>query len=94
MDKTFEGESRNIFRGHGGGGREKQVRINQGGTMKIKDLPAITDLVGYKLMTKQGKGRRIVSGWGRGFWLQGDGERVYPVFFKDWDEVKEWRIKK
>ena len=37
----------------------------------------------------------IRSGWNKGFWCvkkQGDG-RLFPVFFENWDEVKEWKIK-
>ena len=36
----------------------------------------------------------IKSGWIKGLWCQkksGDA-RIYPVFFKDYNEVKEWYV--
>lgn len=62
--------------------------------MKIKDLPKDFNLVGCKL----GK-QYIYSGWNKGFWLsdeprnsdKGSGQ-LHPVFFKSFDDIKEWDI--
>jgi hypothetical protein len=64
--------------------------------MKIKDLPTNQPLDGIKI--KQGY---IVSAWQKGFWVtdnftdykSGKNTQVKPVFFKDWNEAKEFEIK-
>ena len=63
--------------------------------MKIKDLPKNTILDGKRI--KQGY---IVSAWQKGFWItdnyknykKGISSKVEPVFFKDWNEAKEFEI--
>lgn len=55
---------------------------------KIKDLPKDFNLVGCKLGNQE-----IVSGWNKGFWLgvNNSGE-VKPIFFKSFDEIKNWKV--
>jgi len=63
--------------------------------MKIKDLPKDFILDGCKL-----NGKYIVSAWPKGFWTtdnyedyqSGKESEVKPVFFKNFDEIKEWEI--
>jgi hypothetical protein len=63
--------------------------------MKLKDLPKDTILDGKKI--KQGY---IVSAWQKGFWVtdnysdykSGKNTKVEPVFFKDWNEAKEFEL--
>ena len=62
---------------------------------KIKDLSENMSLVGCKL----GK-QFIVSGWQKGFWmsdsykdyLSGKQTKIQPLFFKDYEEIKNWEI--
>ena len=59
-------------------------------TFKIKDLPKDFDLVGCKL------GEQIIfSGWAKGFWVKNKmtDSQTFPVFFKNFDEIKDWKIK-
>ena len=62
---------------------------------KIGELPRDFNLVGCKL------GRQyIISGWSRGFWVvdnyedykSGKQAKTEPVFFKDFEEIKNWEI--
>ena len=62
--------------------------------MKLKDLPTNTILDGIRI-----KDGYIISAWQKGFWVVDDfvkykkrGGTVRPVFFKDWDEAKEFEI--
>jgi len=71
--------------------------------MKLKDLPKDFQLVGLTLIIPKYVRKVqpellpkmiIKSGWNKGFWCikkEGD-SRMYPVLFKDFDEVKEWRV--
>jgi len=56
---------------------------------KIKDLPKDFNLVGCML-----NGKYIYSGWAKGFWVKDSKEssNVEPLFFKSFDEIKEWEI--
>ena len=64
-------------------------------TYKIKDLPKDFNLVGCKLGEQF-----IVSGWKKGFWVSdsyedyksGKKSQVFPVFFKSFDDIKDWTI--
>jgi len=56
---------------------------------KIKDLPKDFDLTGSKL-----KGKYIVSGWCKGFWVKkklSDIE-VIPITFESYNEIKNWTV--
>ncbi len=56
---------------------------------KIKDLPLNFNLVGCKI------GRQIiVSGWNKGFWtkMNEDSQQLHPVFFQNFDQIKEWKV--
>ena len=61
--------------------------------IKIKDLPKDTQLVGRQL--KKNK-MYIYSGWNKGFWCKKNKEdsQIHPIFFKNYDEVKEWEVEK
>lgn len=68
----------------------KSFNIKKKGKMvKIKDLPKDFILDGCKL-----KGQIIISGWNKGFWVKNDekSSQVFPVFFKNWDEIKDWKL--
>ena len=56
---------------------------------KIGDLPENFNLVGCKL-----KGKTIISGWPKGFWLEAkkNSSQVTPIFFKNFDEIKNWEV--
>lgn len=58
---------------------------------KIKDLPKDFNLVGCKL-----DGVTIISGWNKGFWMEVNGNggngNVTPLFFQDYDEIKDWKV--
>ncbi len=71
--------------------------------MKIKDLPEDFQIVGLTLIVPKeilktnfelSPNMIIKSGWNKGFWCikKEDDGRIYPVFFKDFDEVKEWKV--
>ena len=63
-------------------------------TYKISDLPKDMNLLGCKLVAGSCKGMYIFSGWNKGFWMKeklSDGE-VIPLFFKDFDEIKDWKV--
>jgi hypothetical protein len=56
---------------------------------KIKDLPRDMNLVGCKLGPKY-----IISGWNKGFWLADSmtHENITPIFFKSFDDIKDWKV--
>ena len=56
---------------------------------KIKDLPKDFILDKCKL-----NGQYIISGWQKGFWVKDglESTQIFPIFFKDYDEIKEWEI--
>ena len=64
--------------------------------MKIKDIPKNLNLTGCKI-----KGKFIISAWNKGFWTtdnlkdyqSGKNTKIEPIFFKDFDEIKNWDIK-
>jgi len=53
------------------------------------NLPKDFNLVGCHL-----NGKFIYSGWNKGFWLKDNEEssQVKPVFFKDFEAIKNWEI--
>ena len=57
--------------------------------IKIKDLPKDINLAGCKL-----NGKVIISGWNKGFWVRKDPQssQMFPVFFDNWEQVKEWKV--
>ena len=57
--------------------------------VKIKDLPKNFNMTGCKL-----QGKYIFSGWNKGFWLKEnwEGTAVKPIFFKNWEAIKNWEI--
>jgi hypothetical protein len=71
--------------------------------IKIKDLPETQELVGcilhipvYARDESQDVLPKMIikSGWNKGFWCikkVGD-EQIFPVFFEDFEEVKEWYV--
>jgi len=71
-------------------------------TIKINDLSKNTSLIGKILILPDyikrncpKKDMYIYSGWNKGFWCKAkmDDERIYPVFFENYDEVKNWKVK-
>jgi len=56
---------------------------------KIDELPKDMNLVGCKL-----NGKIIISGWCKGFWVRKEkgSSEVLPVFFKDFDDIKNWKV--
>lgn len=65
------------------------LRLNNMRKIKIKDLPKNFNLVGCKL-----NGKYIHSAWNKGFWLKNRKEdtQVFPVFFKNFEEIRNWKI--
>lgn len=71
--------------------------------IKIKDLPENLTLDG-KVLCIPAYARKnrtellpkmiIRSGWNKGFWCvkEINASQIFPVFFKDFKEVKEWSI--
>ncbi len=57
--------------------------------IKIKDLPKDFILDGCKL-----NGQIIISAWNKGFWVKSkiEDSQIFPVFFKDFDEIKDWKL--
>lgn len=71
--------------------------------IKIKDLPKYINLVGKKLYIPKSHrpdscktlSKMIIrSGWNKGFWCvrKQDDDRVYPINFNNFNEIKEWYI--
>lgn len=82
---------------------QKKKKISS--KIKIKQLTDSESLIGRVLfipLYKRKEDRELLpkmiikSGWIKGLWCvkKIDDERVYPVFFDSFDEVKEWYIEK
>jgi len=60
---------------------------------KLKEVELEEDLTNYEIKIND-KWYRIVSGWSKGLWLQGEGKKVIPYFFEDFKEIERLEVRK
>jgi len=61
--------------------------------MKLKEVGLKENLANYEIKIGS-RWYRIVSGWKKGLWLQGEEEKVIPYFFKDFKEIENLEVRK